>query len=193
MIFTSQHLRLNKILSTVRWELIESIRDGSLTIAPKLRRSRNTKGGESVEVSHGSQCTKKDGSYINDEARAIGEIEQQDESSRVLSQNNSIAQVFRKEKLGRVHGVSFGSIPTQLFHPNSRAPDNGVQVEETQKKLIKLQAKLEGEKLKRKAMKDEVATDKKKKQAMESALIYLFQRQGEELPPDVAVGMSSVE
>ncbi|XP_057745425.1 uncharacterized protein LOC130963313 [Arachis stenosperma] len=145
---------------------------------------------------------KKDGSYMNDEARAIGltlivivnlpvmfidflnfderieEIEQQDESSRVLSQNDSIAQVFGKEKPGRVRGVGFGPTPSQLFGPNSHGPGNGVQQEETQRKLLELEAQLEGEKLKRKAM--------------ESALIYLFQRQGEELPPDIAAGMSFV-
>ncbi|RYR33841.1 hypothetical protein Ahy_A10g048489 [Arachis hypogaea] len=102
---------------------------------------------------------KKDGSYINDEARAIGEkikeIEKQDESSRMLSQNDSIAQVFGKEK-----------------------PDR---------------AKLEGEKLKRKAMEDEAAAEKKKRHTMESAMIYLFQRQGEELLPDIAAGMSNLE
>ncbi|XP_057720004.1 uncharacterized protein LOC130934454 [Arachis stenosperma] len=42
----------------------------------------------------------------------IEEIEQHDESSRVLSQNDSIAQVFGKEKLGGVRGVSFGLTPS---------------------------------------------------------------------------------
>ncbi|XP_020964564.1 uncharacterized protein LOC107611428 [Arachis ipaensis] len=140
---------------------------------------------------------KNDGSYMNEEARAIGErieeIEQQDESSRVLSQNDSIAQVFGKEKPGRVRGVGFGPTPTQLFGSNSRAPGNIVEEEETQRKLCALEAELESEKLKRKAMEDEAAVDKKKMQAMERAMIYLFQRQGEELPGDIAVGMSSVE
>ncbi|XP_016207582.1 uncharacterized protein LOC107648088 [Arachis ipaensis] len=134
---------------------------------------------------------------MNDEARAIGErieeIEQHDESSRVLSQNDSIAQVFGKEKPGRVRGVGFGPTPSQLFGPNSHGPGNGVQLEETQRKLLELEAQLEGEKLKRKAMEDEAAADKKKMKAMESALIYLFQRQGEELPPDIAAGMRFVE
>ncbi|RYQ84295.1 hypothetical protein Ahy_B10g103463 [Arachis hypogaea] len=122
---------------------------------------------------------------MNDEAMAIGErieeIEQQDESSRVLSQNDSIAQVFGKEKPGRVRGVGFGLTPTQLFSSNSHAPGNSVKAE------------LEGEKLKRKVMEDEAAADKKKMQAMERALIYLFQTQDEELPRDITIGMSSVE
>ncbi|RYQ88705.1 hypothetical protein Ahy_B09g095741 isoform B [Arachis hypogaea] len=116
---------------------------------------------------------KNDGSYMNEEARAIG--------------------VFGKEKPGRVRGVGFGPTPTQLFGSNSRAPSNRVEEEETQRKLCALEAELESEKLKRKAMEDEAAAYKKKMQAMERALIYLFQRQGEELPGDIAVGMSSVE
>ncbi|KAL4355999.1 hypothetical protein AHAS_Ahas09G0042800 [Arachis hypogaea] len=88
----------------------------------------------------------------------IEEIEQEDVSARVLSQNDFIAQIFGKEKPERV-----------------------------------CDAELEGEKLKRKAMEDDAATDKKKMKAMESALIYLFQRQDEELPPDIAAGMSFVE
>ncbi|XP_072052562.1 uncharacterized protein [Arachis hypogaea] len=57
---------------------------------------------------------KKDGSYIIDEER-IEEIEQQDESSRVLSQNDSMALVFGKEKPGRVRGVGFTPTPSQLY------------------------------------------------------------------------------
>ncbi|RYR08795.1 hypothetical protein Ahy_B05g076625 isoform A [Arachis hypogaea] len=141
---------------------------------------------------------KKDGSYMNDEARAIGErieeIEQQDESSRVLSQNDFISQVFGKEKPGRVRGMGFGPTPSQFFGPNSHGPGNRVQLKETQRKLLELQAELEGEKLKsRKAMEDEATAEKKKMKAMESSLIYLFQRQGEELPLDITVGMRFVE
>ncbi|XP_057747826.1 uncharacterized protein LOC130967021 [Arachis stenosperma] len=140
---------------------------------------------------------RRDGSYINDEAREIGkkllEIEQLDESSRVLSQNDSLAQVFGREKPGRVRGVSFGPTPSQLFGTNFQPSVNRVQEEETQRKLNELQTELEAEKLKRKAMEDEAAADKKRIKVMESALIYLFQRQGEELPPEIAAGMCSME
>ncbi|RYR17405.1 hypothetical protein Ahy_B03g062160 isoform B [Arachis hypogaea] len=98
-----------------------------------------------------------------------------------------------KENPGRVRGMGFGPTPSQLFGPNSHAPVNGVQLEETQRRLLELQAELEGEKLKRKAMEDEAAAEKKKMNAMESALVYLFQRQGVELPPDIAAGMSFME
>ncbi|RYR22296.1 hypothetical protein Ahy_B03g067582 [Arachis hypogaea] len=110
-----------------------------------------------------------------------------------MSQNDFIARIFGKEKPGRVRGVGFGPTPSQLFGPNSHALGNGVQLEETQRKLLELQEELEGEKLKRKAMEDDAAANKKKMKAMESALIYLFQRQGEELPLDIAAGMSFVE
>ncbi|RYR63694.1 hypothetical protein Ahy_A04g021462 [Arachis hypogaea] len=123
----------------------------------------------------------------------IEEIEQHDESSRVLSQNDFIAQIFEKKKSGRVRGVGFGPTPSQLFGPNLHGPGNEVQLKKTQRKLLELQAELEDEKLKRKAMEDEAATEKKKMKAMESAFIYLFQRQGEELPPDIAAGMRFVE
>ncbi|RYR77621.1 hypothetical protein Ahy_A01g002153 [Arachis hypogaea] len=136
---------------------------------------------------------RRDGSYINDEAREIGErlleIEQEDESSRVLSQNGSLAQVFGREKPGRVRGVGLGPTPSQLFGTNLQPSVNRVLEEETQRKLNELQTELEAEKLKRKAMEDEAAADKKRIKVMESALIYLFQRQGEELPPEIAAGM----
>ncbi|RYR28874.1 hypothetical protein Ahy_B01g053073 [Arachis hypogaea] len=214
-----------KISRTVRRELIKITRDGTLIIAPNLRRRKNainrskqlythTGGSKSLAqwrekeseqegriVSRGELWIKvhkrRDGSYINDEAREISErlleIEQQDEFSRVLSQNDSIAQVFGREKPGRVHGVGFGPTPSQLFRTNLQPSVNRVQVEETQRKLNELQTKLEAEKLKRKAMEDEAAADKKRIKVMESALIYLFQWQGEELPPEIAAGMCSME
>ncbi|RYR08415.1 hypothetical protein Ahy_B05g076090 [Arachis hypogaea] len=126
---------------------------------------RKNKGEESVEESYGSKCTKKkDGSYINDEARLIGK------ELRRLSNRMSLLECCLKmipllrflEKRNLVEYVGVGLTPSQLFSPNSRAPVNGVQVEETQRKLLELQAELEREKLKRKAM--------------ESALIYLYQR-----------------
>ncbi|QHN96825.1 uncharacterized protein DS421_18g622050 [Arachis hypogaea] len=66
-------------------------------------------------------------------------------------------------------------------------------LEETQRKLLELQVELEAEKLKRKVIEVEAVAEKRKRQTMESGLRYLFQQQGEELPPDIAAGMSSVE
>ncbi|RYQ98497.1 hypothetical protein Ahy_B07g086228 [Arachis hypogaea] len=139
------------------------------------------------------KITTKDKVYNECVKERIEEIEQVDESSRVLSENDSIAQVFGKERPDRVRGVGSGPTPSQLFGLNSHATVNGVQVEETQRKLLELQAELESKKLKRKAMEDEAAADKKKWQAMESAQTYLYQRQVEELPPEIATGLSSVD
>nr|XP_025632409.1 uncharacterized protein LOC112727026 [Arachis hypogaea] len=116
---------------------------------------------------------RRDGSYINDEAREIG--------------------VFGREKPGRVRRVGFGPTPCQLFGTNLQPSVNRVQVEEKQRKLNELQTELEAEKLKRKAMEDEAAADKKRIKVMESALIYLFQWQGEKLPPEITAGMCSME
>ncbi|KAL4397092.1 hypothetical protein AHAS_Ahas01G0157300 [Arachis hypogaea] len=102
-------------------------------------------------------------------------------------------KVFEKERPGRVCGVGSGPTHSQLFSPNSHAVVNRVQVKETQRKLLELQVELEGKKLKRKEMENEAVAEKKKRQAMESALIYLYQWQGEKLPPEIAAGMSSVE
>ncbi|RYR57154.1 hypothetical protein Ahy_A05g022899 [Arachis hypogaea] len=202
---------------TVCRELIEITRDGTLTIAPNLRRRKNainrskqlyihTGGSKSLARQREEESEqegrivgreelwikihkRRDGSYINDKAREIGErlleIEQHDEFSRVLSQNDSIAQVFGREKLGRVRGVGFRPTPSKLFGTNLH--------QETQRKLNELQTELEAEKLKRKAMEDEAAADKKSIKVMESTLIYLFQRQGEELPPGITAGMCSME
>ncbi|RYR32017.1 hypothetical protein Ahy_B01g056994 [Arachis hypogaea] len=123
----------------------------------------------------------------------IVEIEQHDESSRLLSQNDSLAQALGKEHPGRVRGMRIGLTTSQVFSTNSPQPSIGTQREETQRVLLELQAKLAAEKLKRKAMEDEVAAEKMKKQAMESALMCLVQGQGRELPPDVATWMNSLE
>ncbi|RYR21132.1 hypothetical protein Ahy_B03g066393 [Arachis hypogaea] len=136
-----------------------------------LARRREEDGGESVEESYGPKCTKEKMVHIS-----MMKQEELDESSRVLSQNNLLAQVFRKEKLDRVRGMHFGPTPSQLFDSNSHPSSNGVQVEEIQRNLFELQPKLEAEKLKRKAMEDEATTEKKKRQAIESDIRYLFQQ-----------------
>ncbi|XP_025623673.1 uncharacterized protein [Arachis hypogaea] len=69
---------------------------------------------------------RSDGSYIHEEARKIGEkiheIEQLDESTRLLSQNDSLAQALGKEHPGRVRGMGHGPTPSQLFRPSSQPP-----------------------------------------------------------------------
>nr|XP_025684912.1 uncharacterized protein LOC112785684 [Arachis hypogaea] len=123
----------------------------------------------------------------------IAKIEQHDESSRLLSQNDSLAQALGKEHPGRVRGIGIGPTTSQVFGTISLQPSIETQREETQRVLLELQLELAVEKLKWKAMKDEAAAEKMKRQAMESALMCLVQGQGGELPLDVATWMNSLE
>ncbi|RYQ89989.1 hypothetical protein Ahy_B09g096337 isoform H [Arachis hypogaea] len=91
------------------------------------------------------------------------ELEQLDESTRILSENDSLAQALGKE------------------HP------------ETQRMLCELQAEVTTEKLKTKAIEDELAAEKTKRQEIESVLSYLVQQQCGELPPDIAARMNSLD
>nr|XP_025660942.1 uncharacterized protein LOC112756536 [Arachis hypogaea] len=142
------------------------------------RQGRRVSRGELYLLTH----KRSNGSYVHDAVRAIGEIietiEQRDESSRLLSQNDSLAQALGKE------------------HP----AEQWFEREETQRVLLELQAELAVEKLKSKAVENEVAAEKTKRQAvedevaagkvrmqaMESALICLLQGQGRKLPSDIA-------
>ncbi|XP_057719466.1 uncharacterized protein LOC130933876 [Arachis stenosperma] len=170
------------------------------------RQGRIVSRGELYLLTH----KKTNGSYIHDAAHAIGErieaIEQGDESSRLLSQNDSLAQALGRERPGRVRGMGLGPTSSQVFGMNSNQQSNGFEREETQRVLLELQAELAAEKLKRKAVEDEVAAEKTKRQAvedevaagkvrmqaMESALICLLQGQGRKLPSDVATWMSAL-
>ncbi|XP_052107349.1 uncharacterized protein LOC127739783 isoform X1 [Arachis duranensis] len=152
-----------------------------------------------------------DGSYLHKEAQRIGEkiieIEQLDESIRILSENDSLAQALGKEHPGRVRGIGHGPTLSQLFRPSSQPSVDRAQVEEAQRMLCELQTKVTTEKLKRKAMEDELAAEKTKRQAMEdglaaektkrqaieSVLSYLVQQQGGELPPDIPARMNSLD
>ncbi|RYR75651.1 hypothetical protein Ahy_A01g000226 isoform A [Arachis hypogaea] len=140
---------------------------------------------------------RSDGSYIHEEARRIGEkiseIEQLDESTRILSENDSLAQTLGKEHPGRVRGMGHGPTPSQLFRPSLQPPVDRAQVEEAQRMLCELQAEVTTEKLKRKAMEDELAAEKMKRQAIESVLSYLVQQQCGELPLDIAARMNSLD
>ncbi|RYR62921.1 hypothetical protein Ahy_A04g020677 [Arachis hypogaea] len=93
------------------------------------------------------------GSYLHDAAKVIGEriaeIEQHDESSRLLSQNDSLAQALGEEHPGRVHGMGIGLTFSQVFGTNSHQLSNETQREETQSVLFELQAELAAERTKR--------------------------------------------
>ncbi|MED6209414.1 hypothetical protein PIB30_054422 [Stylosanthes scabra] len=95
------------------------------------QQGRDVSRGEVWMMTH----KKVDGSYIHEDAQAICEkimdIEQRDESSRLLSQNDSLAQVLGEEHPGRVRGMGFGAIPSRLFGRNSQQTGGGAQAQET--------------------------------------------------------------
>ncbi|KAL4371217.1 hypothetical protein AHAS_Ahas06G0143700 [Arachis hypogaea] len=186
----TQNFHLHQILKTVQMELLQTIGKGfsiiatakrhrisvrkmpridqsSFTPTPVDRKAWIVSRGELYLLTH----KKTNGSYIHDAAHAIGErieaIEQGDESSRLLSQNDSLAQALGKERPGRVRGMGLGPTSSQVFGMNSHQPSNGFEREETQRVLLELQAELAVEKLKRKAVEDEVAAEKTKRQAVE--------------------------
>ncbi|XP_057739898.1 uncharacterized protein LOC130957006 [Arachis stenosperma] len=133
--------------------------------------------------------------YHNDPAtkEKISEIEQLDKSTRILSENDSLAQALGKEHSGRVRGIGFGPIPSQFFRPSLQPLVDRVQVEEAKRMLCELQVEVTNEKVKRKAMKDELAAAKTKRQTIESVLSYLAQQQGGELPPENTARMNSLD
>ncbi|RYQ92142.1 hypothetical protein Ahy_B09g098292 [Arachis hypogaea] len=90
---------------------------------------------------------------------AIANVERQDESSKHLSQNDSLAQVLGKEHLRRVRVLGAGPCPTQVFGNADGQPSE-------------LTAKLEEEQAKR--------------QSIHKVLGYLVQQQGSNLPAEVA-------
>ncbi|RYR77546.1 hypothetical protein Ahy_A01g002054 [Arachis hypogaea] len=63
---------------------------------------------------------------FNQVKEAIAHIEGQDESSKELSQNDSLAQVLGNEHLGEVRRLGFGLCPTQFFHNIVQQSDSGV-------------------------------------------------------------------
>ncbi|MED6195203.1 hypothetical protein PIB30_035813 [Stylosanthes scabra] len=171
---------------------------GSKSLARRIdeesrQQGRDVSRGEVWMMTH----KKVDGSYIHEDAQTICEkimdIEQRDESSRLLFQNDSLAQVLGKEHPGRVRGMGFGAIPSRLFGRNSQQTGGGAQAQETQRVVEELRAELTTEKLKRQALESEVASEKIKRQAMKNTLRYLIQKQGVNLLADIIAGMNSFE
>ncbi|XP_016177901.2 uncharacterized protein LOC107623159 isoform X3 [Arachis ipaensis] len=168
-------------------------REEEFVLSQSEKQGRKVGRGEIFILKH----KRSDGSYIHEEARKIGEkiheIEHLDESTRLLSQNDSLAQALGKEHPGRVRGIGHGPTPSQLFRPNSQPPMDRAQVEETQRMLCELQAEVTTAELKQKAMEDELAAEKTKRQAIESVLSYLVQQHCGELPPDIAARMNCLD
>ncbi|XP_020969394.1 uncharacterized protein LOC107624065 isoform X2 [Arachis ipaensis] len=79
---------------------------------------------------------------LGEEEERIEAIEQGDESSGLLSQNDSLAQALGKEHPGRVRGMVLGPTSSQVFGMNSHQSSNGFEREETQRVLLELQEEL---------------------------------------------------
>ncbi|RYR39662.1 hypothetical protein Ahy_A09g045238 isoform B [Arachis hypogaea] len=123
----------------------------------------------------------------------IVEIEQHDEFSRLLSQNDSVAHAFGKEHPGRVRGVGFRPISSQLFERWSlkRGDSNELTAKKLKRKVV--EEEVAAEKTKRQVVENEVAVEKIKMHAIESAQRCLIQRHGGKLPLDIAAWMNSLE
>ncbi|XP_020964690.1 uncharacterized protein LOC110265782 [Arachis ipaensis] len=126
---------------------------------------------------------KKDGSYIHPHARVVSEaianVERQDGSSKHLSQNDSLAQVFGKEHPGRVRALSAGPCFTQVFGNAAGQPLGSAESNAEDKRMIaELTAKLEEEQAKR--------------QSIHKVLGYVVQQLGGNLPFEIAKELAFV-
>nr|XP_016507720.1 PREDICTED: uncharacterized protein LOC107825383 [Nicotiana tabacum]XP_016507721.1 PREDICTED: uncharacterized protein LOC107825383 [Nicotiana tabacum]XP_016507722.1 PREDICTED: uncharacterized protein LOC107825383 [Nicotiana tabacum]XP_016507723.1 PREDICTED: uncharacterized protein LOC107825383 [Nicotiana tabacum]XP_016507724.1 PREDICTED: uncharacterized protein LOC107825383 [Nicotiana tabacum] len=97
--------------------------------AMSLARRRALMKKQGKEVDRGKVWTethkRKDGSYVNDQAREIGErIEeirrQKPETRAEISPNDALGVVFGPEHPGRVRGLGMGAVPTVVFKQTSR-------------------------------------------------------------------------
>nr|XP_025679602.1 uncharacterized protein LOC112779518 [Arachis hypogaea] len=131
---------------------------------------------------------------LGEEEERVEAIEQGDESSSLLSQNDSLAQALGKERPGR------GGDQRVLLELQAelaaeklkrKAVEDEVAAEKTKRQVV--EDEVAAEKTKRQAVEDEVVAGKVRMQAMESALICLLQGQGRKLPSDVATWMSALE
>nr|XP_025637194.1 uncharacterized protein LOC112732660 [Arachis hypogaea] len=135
--------------------------------------------GELFIITH----KKKNGSYIHPDARVVSEaianVDRQDESSKHISQNDSLVQVLGKEHPGRVHALGAGPCPTQVFCNTAGQPSGSrEQNEEYERRIAELTAKIEEEQAKR--------------QSMGKVLGYIIQQQGGNLPVDVAAALDDL-
>ncbi|XP_015953320.2 uncharacterized protein LOC107477763 [Arachis duranensis] len=174
---------------------------GSKTMARKRHEEEQRLGmpigrGEGWTMSH----KKRNGKYMNEQARLVGEaielVESQDPSSKEFSQNDSLAQVLGKEHPGRVRGLGIGTCPSRCFRNIPEQSDYGVQIEEYQMEIVKLKAEAAelraaaaAAEAKRQRMETEAAEGKAKIQTMGDLLTYVIQQQGGNLPPEIAAGL----
>ncbi|KAM7266435.1 hypothetical protein ACFE04_004332 [Oxalis oulophora] len=160
---------------------------GSLSLA--RRKHELEKGGEIV--SRGTLWTlthkrKHDGQYVNLEAEKIAQkiisIEEQDENARILSPQDSLGQVFGSEHNGRVRGMGFGPVPTQVFGQTSYMGSSS----STQIKITRLESELKVERQK-------VQTLQASQKVMGNVLVSFLRSQGKEVPLELTSLIVSTE
>ncbi|KAM7265822.1 hypothetical protein ACFE04_003505 [Oxalis oulophora] len=137
-IFIGDKLRMRAYFNISNW--ISQLEENT-----QKHKERCEKGGEIV--SRGTLWTlthkrKHDGQYVNLEAEKIAQkiisIEEQDENARILSPQDSLGQVFGSEHNGRVRGIGFGPVPTQVFGQTSYMGSSS----STQTKITRLESEL---------------------------------------------------
>ncbi|XP_016439148.2 uncharacterized protein LOC107765063 isoform X1 [Nicotiana tabacum] len=108
----------------IRQQQILPHTSGAMSLA--RRRALMKKHGK--EVDRGKVWTetheRKDGSYVNDQAREIGERikkirRQRPETLAKISPNDALGVVFSPEHPGRVRGLGMGAVPTVVFKQTS--------------------------------------------------------------------------
>nr|XP_025608041.1 uncharacterized protein LOC112701506 [Arachis hypogaea] len=155
------------------------------------KQQRRISRGEMFIMTH----KKRDGSYMNDDARVVGEavvsIESQGGTLKEISVTDSLTQVLGKEHSGRVRGLGFGPCPSEIIH-NTPQSTPRVQIEEYQRELTELKEVAAEQKAEITELKAEKAEDKAKIQIMENLVKYIIQQQGHTLPPEIDAQLKSL-
>ncbi|KAJ1378342.1 putative transposase, Ptta/En/Spm, plant [Sesbania bispinosa] len=118
---------------------------------------------------------RKDRSYVNDEAREIGEkidnhLSQSVEASSEISPNDAVGVVFGKEHPGRVRGLGLGAVPTIAFkHTTTRISGMNFGLSSANTSSLDLQQK--------------VVTMESQLQAL---CAYISAKEGGSIPPELA-------
>ncbi|CAJ2636650.1 unnamed protein product [Trifolium pratense] len=100
------------------------------------RDGRSYSRGDMYEISH----TKRNGSYVNDEARQKNEELQKERQTS--SDNEAFVTVFGKEHHGYVRGMGLGPTPSQINGSSSR-PSVSTSSSTADAKIAKMQSEID--------------------------------------------------
>ncbi|PIN22878.1 hypothetical protein CDL12_04406 [Handroanthus impetiginosus] len=145
---------------------------GSMSIARKrdqieMETGRACSRVEMYNISH----KKKDGSYVNDEARR--KIEELQTQTQLSSKDDAYTTVFGKEHPGRVRGVGQGVCPSQISGSTSRTGGSF-----SNNYILKSEYEANMEKMEKKKKEENDAEIK----SLKNALAYMMQHIGGSLP-----------